>query len=31
MGTPGGLVRYSVGVEDVEGLTADFSQALESA
>ncbi len=31
MGIPEGLVRYSVGVEDVEALIADLSRALESA
>ena len=31
MGIPEGLISYSVGVEDVEELIADFSQALESA
>jgi cystathionine gamma-synthase len=31
MGIPEGLVRYSVGIEDVEELIADLSQALKSA
>jgi cystathionine gamma-synthase len=31
MGIPEGLVRYSVGIEDVEELIADLSQALGSA
>jgi cystathionine gamma-synthase len=29
LGIPEGLVRYSVGIEDVEDLTADIEQALE--
>jgi cystathionine gamma-synthase len=29
MGIPEGLVRYSVGIEDVEDLIADLEQALE--
>ena len=30
LGIPEGLVRYSVGIEDVEDLKADLSQALEA-
>ena len=30
MGIPEGLIRYSVGIEDVEDLILDLSQALES-
>jgi len=29
MGIPEGLVRYSVGIEDVEDLIGDLAQALE--
>jgi len=29
MGIPGGLIRYSVGIEAVEDLVADLGQALE--
>jgi cystathionine gamma-synthase len=28
MGIPEGLIRYSVGIEDVEDLLADLAQAL---
>jgi cystathionine gamma-synthase len=31
MGIPEGLIRYSVGIEDVEDLIGDLSQALEGA
>jgi cystathionine gamma-synthase len=31
MGIPEGLIRYSVGIEDVEDLILDLSQALEGA
>ena len=31
MGIPESLVRYSVGIEDVEDLVADLDQALEAA
>ena len=31
LGIPEGLVRYSVGIEDVEDLTADLDQALSHA
>ncbi|MFU8832524.1 MAG: PLP-dependent transferase, partial [Wenzhouxiangella sp.] len=30
-GIPEGLVRYSVGIEDVDDLIADLDQALEQA
>jgi cystathionine gamma-synthase len=29
-GIPEGLVRYSVGIEDVEDLKADLAQALDT-
>jgi cystathionine gamma-synthase len=29
MGIPESLIRYSVGIEDVDDLIADLSQALE--
>ena len=31
MGIPEGLIRYSVGIEDIRDLMADLSRALESA
>lgn len=31
MGIPEGLIRYSAGIEDVEDLISDLSQALEGA
>jgi cystathionine gamma-synthase len=31
MGIPEALVRYSVGIEDVDDLIADLGQALASA
>jgi cystathionine gamma-synthase len=31
MGIPEGLLRYSVGVEDVDDLVADLAQALAQA
>ena len=31
MGIPEGLVRYSTGIEDVEDLISDLTQALEKA
>ncbi len=30
-GIPEALIRYSVGIEDAEGLTADLAQALEKS
>jgi cystathionine gamma-synthase len=29
MGIPEGLIRYSVGIEDVEDLIADLNNALD--
>jgi len=29
LGIPEGLIRYSVGIEDVQDLIADLEQALE--
>jgi cystathionine gamma-synthase len=29
MGIPESLIRYSVGIEDVEDLIADLNQALD--
>jgi len=29
MGIPEGLIRYSVGIEDVDDLLADLTQALQ--
>ncbi len=31
LGIPEGLIRYSVGIEDVEDLKADLAQALAAA